>query len=229
MDNCCPVIHVQAMKRNGLMIIGCILLILVLSPIHFRSRNIQLTSHGRVLAVAKRPFLPTPFDSQISVYDGGSKKFSLWTDGFDGPLYIYPFPDRQRYLCIYDYDVGMPVFIVDFRTSAVPFPMSYGWPPYGNQINNMMYAMTNIVMETSGLVRLPNYSELEEVSNNLATMSSWQIKRSSIPFDDLGLYGTYASRDDLLFWINPNRNADWQSETLTPPAPRPAPPHPATN
>ena len=229
MDKFLPEVHVLNMKRSGLKFVGSLLLILVLIPILFRARTIPLVSGGRTLAVAKRPFLPTPFYSEISVYDGTSKKFSLWTDWCDGPFYIYPFPDRQRYLCVYDYDVGMPVFVVDFRSSAILIPRSYGWPTNEDQRNNMMHFMTNIVIETTGLVRLPDYSDLEEVSSNITTMTAWQLTRSSIAFDDLGLYRAYASRDDLLFWLDPNRHADWETESATPSVPPPASPHPSTN
>ena len=174
------------MKRKWPIIIAAVFLVL-LSPILFRKRTVPLVSNGKTIAIAKRSFLPALEDSQADIYVGKQKIFSVWEDVFDAPIFIYPFADGQRFLCDYDYDVAILVFIVDLNASGTNGPDSK-WP-LNDQLRAELACMaTNVVFETKGVVRLPSYAELQEVSSNLASLTQNQFKTSSFPSGDLGLY-----------------------------------------
>jgi hypothetical protein len=89
------------MKHKWL-IVATAAFLLLLNPILFRKHTVPLLSNGKVVAIAKRSFAPHWKDSVVDVYVGKEKVFSLWSDFFDFPLFIYPFPDKQRFLCIDD-------------------------------------------------------------------------------------------------------------------------------
>jgi hypothetical protein len=199
------------MKRKGfnifLAVFACFALVL-LSPMLVRKRTISLIANGHVVAVAKRSDLPTWKETEIAVYQGDSKKFSLWCDWFEGPFFIYPFPDGQRFLCDYDDDVAMLDFVVDLRFSATDVPPSPDWPT-GMARTTILNRMTNIVMDTTAQVRLPSLEEVQEVRSNLAGLSGWQFRSRCIPFEDLGFYRTCTSKEFLFDDLSTNRSADW--------------------
>jgi len=197
-------------RRRKAVIAACILLALFfLSPVLFRKYRVPLVSHGSVVVVATRPFVLPWSDNEFSVYVGESKAFSLWGDSFDCPLLIYPFADGKRFLCIDDDDTSVLVFMVDLNRSATNAAQLPLWPPNDYLRNYMAYRMTHVVTETRGIVRLPTYSEVQETSRNLASLTEGEIDNISFPFVDLGIYRSYASKERLLSELDPHRQSAW--------------------
>ena len=196
------------MKHKWL-IVATAAFLLLLSPVLFRKHTVPLMSNGKVVAVGKRSFAPHWNDSAVDVYVGAEKAFSLRSDFFDFPLFIYSFPDKQRFLCIDDDDTSVLVFVVDFSASGKTVSHSSKWPSDDYVRTYMASRATNVVMETKGFVRLPNYSELQEVSNNLVNLTSEQFKATSFPSGDLGIYRFYWTKEDLLSELAPDRKSVW--------------------
>jgi hypothetical protein len=165
-------------------------------------------SNSEVIAIAKRSSLPSWNDGAVRVYQD-KELFGLWADMFDFPLYIYPFSDMRRYLCIYDDDTSVLVFVVDFGISDTSTPVLSKWPSDDYVRTYMAQRATNVVMETGGLVRLPNYSELQEASSNLMSLTPWQFKATSFPSSDFGFYRFYWTKEQLLSELATNRNSVW--------------------
>jgi hypothetical protein len=178
------------------------------SPILFRKRTISLRLNDRTVAVAKRSVLPAWDDGVVNVYAGKEKIFSLWTSAFTSPLFFYPFADGQRFLCDYNDDTAILVFVVDFRTS-VTNATAFSWPGDDFARKEMAARATNVVMETKGIVRLPTYAELQEVSTYLIDATPQQIKNASFPYCDLGILWNYAEKNFLLADVATNRQASW--------------------
>jgi len=195
-------------KRKGLIIATTALLVLLI-PVIFRMHNVPLISNGEVVAMAKRSFAPHWSEGTVDVYVGKVKVFSLWADMFDFPLFIYPFADTQRFLCIYDDDTSVLVFVVNFGAADINTPNSSQWPTNDYVKTYVAKRATNVVMETKGFVRLPNYSELEEASSNLMSLTSGQFKTTSFPSDDFGVYRFYWTKEDLLSELATNRSSLW--------------------
>ena len=197
------------MKQKWPIIAASIFLIL-LSPILFRKRTIPLVSDGKIVAVAKRPIvMPWDDELEVEVFVGKTKLFGLWNDAFDGPVYIYPFRDGEKFLCDFNDDTAILVFVVDFSPVDTNALSSTCWPSDNYVRSHLAARMTNVVVDTKGVVRPPTYSELLEVSSNLASMSLRQLKAASFPWCDLGIYKTYASRGDLLSDLATNRQSVW--------------------
>jgi len=196
------------MKHKWL-IVATAAFLLLLNPILFRKHTVPLLSNGKVVAIAKRSFAPHWKDSVVDVYVGKEKVFSLWSDFFDFPLFIYPFPDKQRFLCIDDDDTSVLVFVVDFGASDTNVSHSSRWPSDDYVRTYLTSRATNVVMETKGFVRLPNHSELQEVSSNLANLTSAQFKATSFPSGDLGIYRFYWTKEDLLSELALDRKSVW--------------------
>ncbi len=193
-------------------IIICPILIF-LGLILFQKPFLSLTANGKVVAIAKRSlFTPILTDGTVKIYVGNEKAFSLWEDSFDGPIFIYPFADGKRFLCDYNDDTSLLDFVVDFRDSATNEPRSSGWPPYdvgtgseiglGNYTRTYMASrITNVVFETKGFVRLPNYAELAEVRSYLTSTNPTQIKA--------GYFNFFGSKESLLLDLATNRKSVW--------------------
>ena len=192
--------------RTTSILLGSVV-VLLLFPFLFRRRTVPLISNGKVVAIAKRPLLWG--DVEYPVYAGNSRLFSLWGDAFDIPWLIYPFADGQRFLCVYDYDISVPVFIVEFGNSATNAVKTAGWPPDYYTRNSLAEAATNIVTTSTGTVRLPTYDELQEVSAHLEKMTPSELKVASFPSFDLGLYRFYVPKDILLKELDVNRRSAW--------------------
>jgi hypothetical protein len=196
------------MKRKWLIIAAAIILCPILF-ILFQKPLVLLEVNGKVVAVARQFFLqPVLTDSSVDVYAGKKKIFSLWEDFFDGPIFIYPFADRKRFLCDYDDDTSLLDFVVDFRDSATNGPRSSGWPPNDNVMGNyvrtcMASRITNVVFDTQGIIRLPTYAELQEVSSYLTNTAPNPIKA--------GYFQLIASdtKKDLLLDLATNRQSVW--------------------
>lgn len=189
--------------------IALLVLLILLSPILCRKYRVPLVSNGKVVAVATRPIVTPWNEREFDVYAGKSKAFGLWADLFDFPVYIYPFPDGKRFLCIDDNDTSVLVFVVCLHGSSPSGTGSPVWPSNDYVRNYMASAMTNIVIGSNILVRLPTYAELQETASNLASLTEAQVKTASFPTGDLGLYRFYWTRDDLLSEIKTNRSSLW--------------------
>jgi hypothetical protein len=196
------------MKQKRLIVFVFILLF-ILSPILFRKYRVPLISNGKVVAVATRPLVFPWNDNKFYVYVGNDKAFSVWADFFDFPMFIYPFADGKRFLCDYDDDVDILVFVVDFNASATNVSNSSMWPSDDRLRAHLAQRATNVVIETQGVVRLPNYAELQEVSSYLASLTPRQFKTRSLPLGDLGLYRFYATKENLLADLDTNRDSFW--------------------
>jgi hypothetical protein len=196
------------MKRVLLITVAIISLIL-LSPILFEKRTVPLMSHGRVVAVAKQPLALPWNDYKVDVYTGGSKVFSMWSDFFDSPEFIYPFAGGQRFLCDYWGDTENLVFIVDFSSSGTNALNSDKWPSDDFERGRMAKRITYLVTGTKGSVRLPSFAELQEASSNLVTLTSWQFRTASFPSGDFGIIRLYFSKADLLNDWRTNRQGAW--------------------
>ena len=148
-------------------------------------------------------------DNDFGVYANGSRIFSVWGDIWDFPLFIYPFADGQRFLCIDDDDTATLVFVVDSRaasTNQLDLPQ---WPPDDYTREYLKQRATNVVIAPKGLVRLPTYAEVQEVSSNLGKLTPSQFKATSFPCANFGIWRFYVPRDYLLRDLSTNRHSVW--------------------
>jgi len=166
-----------------IMIILCPMLLFV-GLLLFQKPSVPLMVNGKVIAVARQPlFRPIWSDSSAEVYVGKEKIFSLWENFLDGsPVFIHPFADGKRFLCDYNDDTSLLDFVVDFSASGTNKINSYEWPPDYYARTYMASRMTNVVYDTKGIIRLPNYAELQEVSGYLNSTTPTQIKAGYFNF-----------------------------------------------
>jgi hypothetical protein len=122
-------------------------------------------------------------------------------------LFIYPFADKQRFLCIDDDDTCFLVFVVDFSSSSTKTVDSSGWPPDSYTRNYMASRSTNVVTDTIGYVRLPSFKEVQETSDYLTKLTPKQFKSMSLPSIDFGMYRLYWPKDTLLACLATNRES----------------------
>ena len=194
--------------------VGCVVLIasallILLSPALLRKRTVPLVSNGKVMAFVTRPLALPWNDDEVSVFVGKEKVFRLWEDFFDFPLFIYPFADGQRFLCIEDDDTSVLVFVVDFSASATNATNVNGWPPNDYLRNYMAGRAPGVVIGTKGVVRLPMQAEVQEVSSHLAGLAPGQFKKESFPAWDIGIYRAYWPKDQLMLELSTNRSSVW--------------------
>ena len=182
-------------------------LVVVISPFVLRKRSIPLFSDGKIIAVARHPFLWGELD--CPVWRGNAKLFSLWEDMFDAPWFIYPFADAQRYLCIDDDDTSVMVFVVDLRAPDTNATVSFGWPHGAEMRRYMAGRAPRIVTGPPGAVRLPTFEELEEAAERIRDMPAAQFKRASFPALDLCWYRLYVPKEDLIKQLAPDRYSYW--------------------
>lgn len=193
-----------AMRRRIITItIACISLVLF-GLIWLRKSGVPLVANGKTIAVAKESFFLPWKDGELDVYAGNTNLFSIWEDFFDFPVFIYPFADGNRFLCIDDDDTSVLVFVVDFNPSATNDAQSPLWPPDSYVRTYIAGRMTNVVMNTKGFVRLPTLSELQETSSYLANSRSGQIEKNSF-----GVYNSRWPNQKLLSELATNRNSVW--------------------
>ncbi len=197
------------MKRKRLIVTTLILLVLF-SPILFRKYRVPLVSNGKTVAIATRPlFIPFLGEGQCDVYAGHDKIFSLWEDSFDGPSFIYPFADGKRFLCDYDYDVSILVFVVDFDVLVTNAPNASRWPVDDYVRGSLYEGATNVVIETKAHIRLPSYEEVKEVFDYFSSLTPSQMKIHCLPGADFGLFRIYPSKDILLPDLAADRDSVW--------------------
>jgi hypothetical protein len=101
------------------------------------------------------------------------------------------------------------VFVVDFSASDINTPNFPKWPSNDRLRADLARMATNVVLETKGYVRLPNYAELQEVSSYLANLTPTEIKTRSLPMCDFGIYRFYALKENLLPDLATNRQSHW--------------------
>ena len=195
--------------RTAIVTGGLFAALFLLSPLLFRKYTIPLMSKGTEKAYATRPFALPGKDNEISVYVGETKVFGLWSDVWDAPLFVHPFADNKRFLCIFDDDTSVLVFVVDLNASATSVGASPPWPTDDYLRKYMVRRMTEVVIEPKGTVRLPTYPELSEVTRNLAALEPTQLKTISFPQAHLGFYRTYWPKEALLSEIESNRKSVW--------------------
>ena len=164
-------------------------------------------SGGKEVAVAKCPIVWGDVD--FGVYVGNSRVFGLWGDAFDGPWFIYPFADGERFLCIDDDDTSVLVFVVDCRAGATNAEGRAGWPPDGYARDNMARRAPQVVTNPHGVVRLPTLDEVMEASDYVSKLTPAELKRVSFPTLDLGVYRFYVHKSVLLKELDPNRTSLW--------------------
>ena len=195
------------MKR---VFIAVVLVLLILSlPALLRKRRVNLVSNGKVAAVASLPSILPWEEGAYEVYEGKTKLFSLWGDYFDFPILILPFPDGKRYLCIYDYDVSVLVFVVDTGGAATNVTSVPHWPIDGYVRECLTQGMTNVVLSSKGSVRLPDLSEVQEASRMIRSMTPAQYRYGSFPSLDLGVRRWYWPQAKLLLDLETNRSSVW--------------------
>ena len=157
-----------------------------------------------------RPFILPWNENEFSVYVGGAKAFSLWGDAYDEPLVIYPIEDNKRFLCIDDDDTSVLVFVVDLDPSKANTVNTAPWPPNDYLRNYISDRMTRVIItQPNGVVRLPNLSEVQEVSRNLDSLTNGELNDISFPGADFGVYRFYWSKKALLSELASNRQSAW--------------------
>jgi hypothetical protein len=197
-------------------IIAVLCAVFILSlPVLLRKRTVPLMSNGKVVAFATRPFAMPGVDNEFSVYSGKTKLFSLWGNFIDGfPLFIFPFSDGKRFLCIDDDDTSVLVFVVDFSGGGPNKLESSAWPPDDYLRNYMAQRCTNVVIGSNFVVRLPTCSEVQEVYSNMDRMTPRQLRAASLPTADLGVYRFYWPKGILLAEIATNRTSVWPTNAV---------------
>jgi hypothetical protein len=181
-----------------------------LGPFLFRKRTVPLMSDGRIVAIAKRPWSwSSEGENEFGVYVGKTKAFGLWVDMFDSPIFIYPFADGERYLCIDDDDTAILTFIVDFAATGTIGTNLSGWPPNDYTRNYLAERAPHVVMDTKGTIRLPSLEEVREVSRYLMKLTPSQLDSISFPAADFGLYRFYSPKEFLLKQLSTNRQSVW--------------------
>lgn len=188
------------MRRPVIVIVACVLLLLlVLSTLLWRIKSgIPLIANGKVVAVAKQSLFLPWHEGELSVYIGKTKAFGVWEDFFDYPVFIYPFSDGKRFLCIDNDDTSVLIYVVDLNASATRASL---WPPDNYARTYIFERMTNVVMDTKGIVRLPTYPELQDAASYLANP---ELKNDSI-----GVYSAHWSVQKLLSELDSNRVSVW--------------------
>jgi hypothetical protein len=193
------------MIHKWLMILATIMMLLILFLLAglgvVQKPFITLATNGQAIAVAKRSFLgPVLGESLTDVYIVDERIFSMHQDFFAFPDFIYPFADRKRFLCDYWDDTEMLDFVVDLRTSNTNRLSSSEWPIDGELREGLTRGATNMVLETKGIVRLPDYAELREVTDFLNSRNPKTTQAGYFCFFNIGM------REVLLLDLATNRH-----------------------
>ena len=179
------------------------------SPVLFRRNAVQIKCNAKAVAIAKRPSALAWRGNKVDVCVGSSNMFSMLGDLWTFPVFIYSFPDAERFLCIYDDDTAVLAFVVDSDLSRTNALGAAEWPTNDYTRGILAQRATNVVVGTRCGVRLPRYTELQEASTYIAHMSSRQLKNASFPCADFGLYRFYWPREALLSALHTNRGSCW--------------------
>ena len=190
-----------------MLIIAAVIVLIFLLPIAMRKNSAFLGSVAGEKAFASCSVVPIIDDGEVNVYLGDQKIFGLWQDLFDSPLYIYPFTDAQRYLCVYNWDTAILVFVVDLDSSHTN--LAVNWPAKGKLRDDLENAATKVMLNSNVLARMPTDDELQEVRDHLSRASKVEIKAASLPYCDLGVCRSYEDRATLLLDLATNRQNYW--------------------
>jgi hypothetical protein len=192
-------------------ILGASALLALMSPTLCRKRIVPLVANGSMRGIAKRPWKLPWKDNEFPIYAGNSLVFSLWGGPFNGPIFIYPFGDGERYLCIYNDDTAIMVFVVDIakQSDKSRLEPKWRWPADDWTRQSLAKRATNVMIQTKGIVRFPNTLELREVSQYLNSASRTQFRTVCFPSWDLGIFRLYWSKEQLINSLSPDRDQIW--------------------
>ena len=194
------------MRRNWLIAVIVLFLILT-TPLLLRKNAALLGSSGGKIAVATRSIVPSLDNGAVDVCVEDEKVFSLWEDWCDGPLFIYPFVDGRRFLCDYNYDTAILVFVVDLDTTHTNLQKQAEWPADRELRANLASSATNACTQSKGIIRLASAAELQEVRDYLLLAAASRIRTASFPYCDFGFYHDFAEKDFLLLSLATNRQS----------------------
>lgn len=183
--------------------------LILLCSILLRKNRVVLPSTGGKRAVASRSIIPAWNDGSLNICVSKEKVFSLGEDFFDGPIFVYPFADGRRFLCDYNYNTAILVFVVDLNATGTKAAGSSEWPPNGELRSFLEQGATNVVLQTKGMVRLPSYAELREITDYVSRATAGQIRTESLPYCDFGFYRHCVSKEFLLLDLATNRQSYW--------------------
>ncbi len=158
------------------LLLSAALILVLLGIALFGSRTVVLTSGGGVVARATEPPGPPWSDRLVTISVGGSNVFGLWKDFFDCPMFVYSFPNARRFLCVYDYDIAILTFVVDCQGASTNTAIQRDWPSDDFTRGELVRGVTNVVVSGNGVVRLPTYAEVQEVSTKVKTWTPRQFK-----------------------------------------------------
>jgi hypothetical protein len=165
--------------------------------------SVSFSVKGKFSGVARQPWFEPLSNRRAEIYVGNEKIFSLLEDFWDGPIFIYPFEDGKRFLCDYDDDVAMLDFIVDFSGMPTSALNSSPWPTDDRLRADLARMATNIVYDTRGVVRLPNHTELQEIT---AYLTSTTPKPNNAGYFN---FLNFWTKESLLLDLASNRQSCW--------------------
>jgi hypothetical protein len=196
------------MKRKWLVIIIATLFVVGAFVLWPKNKSLRL-ANGHKISVQRSA---TPFwkEGSTTVFKDDEKVFSLWRDFFDDPIFIYPFDDGKRFLCDYDYDTAILVFVVDLDTGHTNLPGPSRWS--GELSSSLDHCATNVVLETKGVVRLPTDAELREARESVMP-SKENANSASPPHHHRGIYCASFPKKDLLLHLADDRSSSWPIST----------------
>lgn len=199
-------------KRHILLGIGATFLLLTLTVTTSltRSRTTCLTTGGTSVTATRTAGMPWD-DKIITVKAGATNQFDIQDGIVEYPMLLYSFSDGQRFLCVYDDDISVLVFVVDFRASTNDVANQPLWPPSGHTREYLGWAFTNVVRSV-GSVRLPSYLEVQEVASNVAPWKPSEYRASSFPYLDAGVYRGYVPKKFILMALATNRTELWPTK-----------------
>jgi hypothetical protein len=151
-------------------------------------------------------------DKVMTIEAGSTNVLGLWDSFFQYPVLLYSFPDGQRFLCVYDDDTAVLVFVVDCRTPETNAASQTLWPPNDYTRDYLARATTNVVIQSAGIVRLPSYDEVREVSHTISAWTPRQFKACCFPVNDIGVFWFYFPKDFVLMALDTNRQSCWPAK-----------------
>ena len=195
------------------LLLSLLLILALLAIALFGPRTVFLRSDAKLVIRATEPAGAPWSERVIAISAGGSNLFGVWKDFFDGPMFIYSFHDAQRFLVVYDADISVLAFVVDQRSSATNASNQVPWPPDEYTRKALEQGATNVVIKSKGVVRLPDYEEVQEVVSNVTAWTPKQFKAASFPVLDLGFCRFHMSdKRFILKAIDPKRHSLWPTE-----------------
>jgi hypothetical protein len=188
------------------LIIAAIVAVILLLPIALRKNAALLAVQRGEKIVVARSIIPSVTHGAVDVYVGKQKVFTLWESLFHQPTFFYAFADGRRFFCDYDADTAVLDFVVDLDANT---NVTANWPANAEVRERLKYRALLNVVQTKGIVRMPSDDELEEVRGYLRRTPISEIRAASLPYCDIGVWRSYADRDDLLLDLATNRQNYW--------------------